>query len=99
MFTKRYLKNSIKELNNTLVMYKDLYRQASSSRDFWQFQSDTYIHKIGITQNKLRDEKDLCDQLAEFVDFVSKNYHHITPADVKRARTLSQIYKEARNVK
>lgn len=97
MLKKRSTKDKVSDIAFQLAIYKDLHKQASESRDFWKSKEDWALNLVKVTQNKLRDEKELCDQLAECLSFIVKNYQHLTPADIKRGRFLTQIYKEARN--
>lgn len=99
MSTRKALKNRIEELSFTLITFKDLYKQSADSRDFWRSRANWATDRIRLSQNKLRDEQDLCDQLSEFVDYVTKNFNHLTPADITRARILTAMHKEARRAK
>lgn len=99
MKTRKILKNKIEELSFTLITFKDLYRQSADSRDFWRSRANWATDRIRLSQNNLRDEQDLCDQLAEFVEHVTNNFNHLVPSDLNRGRILMAMHKEARRAK
>lgn len=98
MFLKRKSFNQqISDLMFQLNSYKDLYKQASESREFWKDKEQRALNLVKVAQNKLRDEEDLCDQLFNFVTYMNKNYKQLmTQEDINRGKLLTQIYKEAR---
>lgn len=88
----------INELSSAVVVYQDLYRQAADGRDYWRKQTQMTSQARDVLKNKLRDEADLCDQLAEFVNAVITKYPHLPSEDVKWAKLLSKLHEEARDV-
>lgn len=100
MVFNRSLRNQIKKLSNSLVIQQDLYTQVSESRDLWKSREQRAIGLVKATQNKLRDEEDLCDQLISYIEHITRNYKQfLTQEDKNRGKLLSQIHKEARHAK
>lgn len=100
MILNKLLRNQIKKLSNSLVIQRDLYTQVSESRDLWKSREQRAIGLVKTTQNKLRDEEELCDQLLSYIEHIVRNYKQfLVQEDINRGKLLSQIHKEARHVK
>lgn len=97
---RKTIDQRISDLGFQLASYKDLYKQASESRDFWKDKESRAIDLVHITQNKLRDEVDLCDKLSNYVHHITKNYKQfLTQEEINQGKLLSQIHLEARRGK
>lgn len=99
MIFNRLLRNKVKDLAIDLTIQQDLYKQVSDNRDHWKLQTQRALDQARILTNKLRDETELCDELAEYLNFVITNHKHINDMDIKRGKTIMKIYKEARYAK
>lgn len=97
MLTKGAMKRKIEEVSHNLIIYKDLYRQAADSRDFWNNEAKRFRDKVNLAKNKLRDEIELSDHLAEHLRHMVTNHNSLTPADITKGHFLLKVYKEARN--